>query len=356
MDGRCRSAPFSLRISIALSRWNHDLISVQQLSIREKREFYAGLARLMRSGTALPSALELLARDTPRRLGDFLRALNERIKQGEPLGDALLRQRPKVSDLEASIVEASSRSGHLDRGCDQLARYFEALERARGEMLSRMAYPVVMLNLAVFMLKAQLLLTVGTGAYIAAVVEEFVVIYAVVAVLWLAWKALSGAARRDVTAERLLNRIPGLGSIREKFALARFFATLEAQLDAQVNMWDALANAAKTSDSARIIRGAREAIPLMRDGERLSEALAARKVIPDEFVRTFRVAEQAGELDAELTQMARQSEEMAVASLSRWSEWLPKLIYGCVLLSIGWQIVQWYSGYLGALKVDPFSQ
>jgi hypothetical protein len=73
-------------------------------------------------------------------------------------------------------------------------------------------------------------------------------------------------------------------------------------------------------------------------------------------VRSFRVAEQAGELDAELTQMARQSEEMAVASLSRWSEWLPRLIYGCVLLYGGWQIVQWYTGYLGALKVDPFSQ
>jgi type II secretory pathway component PulF len=224
-------------------------------------------------------------------------------------------------------------------------------------MVGRMAYPLVMLHLTVFVIKIQLLLTVGTVAYFGAVIEQFAVFYALGALVWLVWKALSEAARRNVMAERVLNAIPGLGPIREKFALARFFATLEAQLDAQVNIWDAFANAAKTSDSARIIKGAREAIPLLREGERLSEAMAARKVLPEQYIRAFRVAEQAGELDAELTQLAQQSEEMAVASLSRWSEWLPRLIYGCVLLYGGWQIVQWYSGYLGALKnVDPFSQ
>jgi type II secretory pathway component PulF len=345
------------RISIAESHRNHDFTVVQQLSIREKREFYTGLARLMRSGTALPTALELLARNTPRRLGNFLRALNERIKKGEPLGDALLRQRPKVTDLEASIVEASSRSGHLDRGCDQLARYFEALERARAEMLSRMAYPLVMLHFSVFALNVQLILKVGTAAYLWTVLEQFVMWYAVAAVVWLGWKALSEAARHDVMAERLLNRIPGLGPIRQKFALARFFATLDAQLDAQVNIWDAFGNAAKTSDSARIIKGARAAIPLLQQGERLSEAMAAKKVLPEEYLRSFRVAEQAGDLDAELTLMAQQSEELAVAALRRWSEWLPRLIYGCVLLYGGWQIVHWYSGYVGAINsYDPFAQ
>ena len=330
---------------------------MQQLSIREKREFYTGLARLMRSGTALPTALELLARDTPRRLGDFLRALNERIKDGETLGDALLRQRPKVTDLEASIVEASSRSGHLDKGCDQLARYFEALVRARGEMWGRMAYPLVMLHLTIFVMKIQLLLTVGVVAYFWAVLGQFVMFYALAAVVWLGWKALSEAARHDVTAERLLNSIPGLGPIREKFALARFFATLEAQLNAQVNLWDAFGNAAKTSDSARIIKGARAGIPLLQQGERLSDVLAIKKVIPESYVRSFRIAEQAGELDAELTHMAEQSEELAVASLTRWSEWLPRLIYGCVLLYGGWQIVHWYSGYVGAINsYDPFAQ
>ncbi len=330
---------------------------MRRLSISEKREFYAGLARLIRSGTSLPAALELLARDTPRRVGDFLRALNTRIKQGEPLGDALLMQRPKVTELEASIVAAASRGGRLDRGCDQLARYFEALERARRELFSRLAYPVVMLHLTVFILRIGLLATGGVVQYVEATLPPLLLLYGIGAALWLAWKALMETARYNVAVDMVLTRIPVIGPIREMFALARFFATLDAQLEAGVNIWDAFANAARTSDSARIISAAREAMPMLQSGERLSEALARKKVLPVEYIRSFRVAEQTGELDTELTTLAQRSEELAVSALNRWSEWLPRLIYGAVLLYSGWQIVQWYQGSIEQVKnFDPFSQ
>jgi type II secretory pathway component PulF len=330
---------------------------VHRLTIREKREFYSGLARLIRSGSALPSALELLARDTPRGLGQFLRALNKRIKAGEPLGEALLQQRPRVSELEASIVTAASRGGRLDRGCDQLARYYEALERARGEMMGGMAYPLVMLHLTVIVVKVMVLITDGLGPYLWATLKPLALLYALATGVWLVWGVLAEAARYNVTADKVVGKIPGVGPIRGKFALARFFATLDAQLEAGVNIWDAFANAARTSDSARIIAAARKALPMLQAGERLSEVLAAWKVIPAEYVRSFRVAEQAGELDAELTLLAQRSEDLAVASLKRWSEWLPRLIYTGVLFYGGWQIVQWYSGYVTSItNFNTFGQ
>ena len=311
----------------------------------------------MRSGSALPTALELLARDTPRGLGDFVRALNERIKQGEPLGEALLQQRPRVTELEASIITAASRGGRLDRGCDQLARYFDALERARMEMRGGMAYPLVMLHLTIFVVKLMVLLSHGVGPYLLATLEPLASIYALAAGIWLVWRALAEAARSNVAADNLIRKIPGIGPIREKFALARFFATLDAQLEAGLNMWDAFANAARTSDSGRIITAAREAMPMLQAGERLSEVLAARKVIPAEYARSFRVAEQAGELDAELTALAQRSEDLAVAALKRWSEWLPRLLYGGVLIYAAWQIVAWYAAYMSSVNnFNPFNQ
>jgi hypothetical protein len=48
--------------------------------------------------------------------------------------------------------------------------------------------------------------------------------------------------------------------------------------------------------------------------------------------------------------MAQRSEELAVAALARWSEWLPRMLYGGVLLYGGWEIVQWYTDYLSQLK------
>jgi type II secretory pathway component PulF len=330
---------------------------VQQLSIKEKREFYTGLARLIRSGNALPTALDLMARGAPRRLGDFLHALNTRIKQGEPLGDALLMQRPRVSELEATIVAAAGRSGRLDRGCDQLARYFEALERARTGIKGGLIYPLVMLHLVVLVVNISPLLTVGVVPYLLAILPPLLCVYALAAVLWIGWRVCAEAARTSVAMDKVLRRVPGIGPIRERFALARFFATLDAQLEAQVNIWDAFANAAKTSDSARIINAARAAMPMLQSGERLSEALTAGRVIPEDYLRAFRVAEQTGEMAAELATLAQESEELAVRSLNRWSQWLPKIIYVMVLCYGGWQIVHWYQGYMSAMdKIDPFSQ
>lgn len=307
------------------------------------------MARLIRSGTPIPTALELLARDTPRGVARFLRELNDRIKAGEPLGEAMLKQRPHVTELEASIITAATRSGRLDHGCEQLSRYFDALVRARSEMLSRMGYPIVMLHLAAFLLNVQYVNLNAMGPYFAKVAETLVPLYALAFGIWFAWNAVVEAARTNVTADRILRLIPGIGPIREKFALARFFSTLDAQLEAGLNVWDSFANAAKTSDSARIISAARQGMPMLRAGGTLSEVLSAKDVLPVEYIRSFRVAEKAGELDSELTNLAKRSEELAVAALVRWSEWLPRVMYSMVVFYIGWLIVRWYTGYLGSI-------
>ena len=321
---------------------------MHRLSIGEKREFYASLARLIRSGSSLPAALELLARDNRPGLRGFLRAINDRIKQGEPLGDALLGQ-PGVSELEAMIIGAAGRSGRLDHACDQLARYFDALDRARKQCISRSIYPVVMLHVTILVTKIEAALNGGLIPYLRAVLSTLLPIYGLAIGVWLIWRGLSSAGRGNAAVDRALRLIPGVGAIRERFALARFFTTLEAQLEAQINIWDAFANAARTSGSGRIIAAAHDALPMLQSGERLSEALAQKRVLPDDYIRAFRVAEQAGELDAELTAMAQRSEESAVAVLERWSEWLPKIIYVVILLYGAWQIVEWYRGEMKQL-------
>ncbi|HEX4086965.1 MAG TPA: type II secretion system F family protein [Chthoniobacteraceae bacterium] len=323
---------------------------MSRLSTREKREFYSNLARLIRSGTALPAAIELLARDTPWRMRQFLRALNERVRLGEPLGDALLLQRSRVTDLEISIITAAGKSGRMDKACDQLARYFDALGRAQGQMISRIIYPLLMFHMTVLFLNVSILINGGLAAYLWKIAAPLGVFYLLIIGGWLACRSAVQAARTNVGVDMALRRVPGVGNIREKFALARFFTTMDAQLEAQVNIWDSFANAARTSNSARIIAAARDAMPMLKNGERLSEAMAAKRVVPDEHVRALRVAEQTGEVDAELTRLAQESEDQALTSLERWSEWMPRIFYILILMYAGWQIVATYMGVLNGMK------
>lgn len=217
-------APWASHLRLAASGGNKEFAVVHRLSPREKREFYSGMARLIRSGSSLPNALALLARDTPRGLGDFLRALAARILAGETLADALLQQRPRISDLEAGIVAASSRGGRLDRGCEQLARYFQALEDARAALRSRLLYPFVLLHLSVFILALPRLI-IGTGGvreYVEQTAGLLVAIYAATALGILLWDILSSAARGNAGLDTIMERVPALGAVRRNFALARF--------------------------------------------------------------------------------------------------------------------------------------
>lgn len=327
---------------------------MHRLSVREKREFYSGMARLIRSGTSLPNALTLLARDTPRRVGDFLRALSERVLAGETLGDALLQQRPRISDLEASIVAASTRGGRLDRGCEQLARYFQALEDARAALRSRLLYPFVLLHISVFTLAAPSLF-VGSGGlreYLEQTLGVLAAIYAAFALTILVWGMLSQAASRNAGLDIAMGRVPGLGAVRRNFALARFFAALDAQLEGGVNIWEAFATAARASDSGRLMQGARLSMPMLQQGERLTEALSRHAVIPGKYIRPLRIAEEAGEMDQELPRLAQEVETAAVAALQRWSEWLPKIVYGLVILYMVYQMVDAMERYY----VAPINQ
>ena len=177
-------------------------------------------------------------------------------------------------------------------------------------------------------------------------------IYAGIGLVILLWDIASNAARRHPGLDVAMGRVPGLGAVRRHFALARFFAALDAQLEAGVNIWEAFAIAARASDSGRLMRGARLSMPMLQQGERLTEALSRHAVIPVKFIRPLRIAEESGEMDQELPRLAQEVEAAAVASLQRWSEWLPKIVYGLVILYIVYQMVDAMERYY----VAPINQ
>src|SRR5438067_11012207 len=117
----------------------------------------------MRSGSAFPSALELLAQDARGGLRRFLRQLREAVLRGDTVPEAFAKLRPAISDMELSIVTACERSGRFDRGCAQLAAYFQALERARAIVWKRSAYPLFLLHFGIFTMALPSLFT-GAGA------------------------------------------------------------------------------------------------------------------------------------------------------------------------------------------------
>lgn len=315
-----------------------------KLSLREKRNFYHELGRLLRAGRAFPNALEIMGENATGSAAKFSRALRTAALRGDAVAAAFAEQRPAVSEMEISMLTASERAGKIEHACAQLSDYFGALAQARATVLKRSLYPAFLLHFGVFVMAAPRLAMGGTAVQYARQTLGFLLlVYAAVLLVFFAIKALARAAETNASLDEALRAVPLFGKLRRSFSLARFCATYGAQLGAGVNVFDALERAAEASRSASIAQAARTILPQVRGGSQVGPLLQNSRAFPAAMARAFRMGEETGELDVELETLAREFESEALSRVETLSDWIPKVVYLIVAGYLGWQIVAVYA-------------
>jgi type II secretory pathway component PulF len=318
------------------------------LSLREKQNLYHSLSQLLRAGVALPGALTSLAKSSSGKERHLLQRLNKSVNAGKTVGESIAALRPDVSDLEVGAIAACEKSGRLEYGLNVLAGYFESLALARERILARCAYPLFVLHFGVLALNAPTLI-VGGGLtpYLRQVGGTLGLFWAVILVGFLLFPLLRDAGAGGPGLDAFLRRIPLLGKVRTCFATSRFCATYEMQLDAGINVIDALETAQRASQSGLIKQAVRRAIPEVRDGAQVGPLLADSGALPEPVVRAIMVGEQTGQLDQELVRMTKEYQDKGVARLETIAEWVPRLFYVCILLYVAFRVVVILMGIYG---------
>ncbi len=317
------------------------------LSLREKQSLYHSLGQLLRSGVPLPGALKSLAQTSSGSQRRLIRRLNEAINGGKTMGEAIAAQRPEVSELEIGVVTAGEKSGRLEYGLTQLAGYHGAFAAAREGILKKCAYPAFVMHFGIFLFPLKTLIVGGNvTAYLRETFGALALIYGIVLIVFLLIPLVRDAGSKSATIDSLLRLIPRVGKLRRAFATSRFCATYGMQLDAGINVIDALEAAQRASLSGLIRAAIRRAVPEVRSGSQVGPLLAASRAFPEPMTRAFCVGEQTGELDEELTRMAAEYQNEALARLETLAEWVPRLIYVGILIYVGYSVVMMYKGYL----------
>jgi len=142
--------------------------------------------------------------------------------------------------------------------------------------------------------------------------------------------------------DRLLITIPVLGKIRRSFALSRFCTVYGLQLDAGINVIDAVLAASRASLSGLVRTAVNSAVPQIRTGSQVGPLLAASDAFPTELTQSLIVGEETGSLDDELRRMGKEFRENAVSALEMFADWLPKLLYVGIVVYMAWKIVSLY--------------
>jgi type IV pilus assembly protein PilC len=282
------------------------------------------LATMVNSGLTLIRSLSILEDQSESpALKEIIGKVRTSVEQGVSLSAALDDHPKAFSPLYVSMVRAGEVGGALDETLTRLADTLEAGARLRSQIKSAMAYPVVVLNLIVFIVIAMLVFVVpifekmyedlgGTlplPTQVLINISRFItskwwMILAVMAALIYAFKRWkkTEAGRRRWDAMKL--RFPVFGQLTQKVAISRFARTFSVLSRTGVPVLQTLDIVAETAGNATVSDAVLEVQGSVKKGESLAQPLERHDVFPPMVTQMMAVGEETGALDAMLGKVA----------------------------------------------------
>ena len=318
--------------------------------LAQHAEFYHQLAQLTDAGLTLRSALESQERQPPARwLREPSRRLLGVLNREGTFAEAVASSRDWVPQFDAALLEAGEQSGRLPGCFKLLAEHYQERARLARDVLSNLAYPVLLLHFAILIGPfPALVLSWDVGAYLRSVGIVLLPIYAVVLLLLIATNSRSGETWRGII-EKIAHAIPVLGSARQNVALARLATALHALLNAGVPVIRAWELAAAASGSVALKREVARWAPEIESGRTPGELLQEGHRFPELFANMYSTGEVSGTLDDSLVRLYRLHQERGVSQFRAVATWFPKLVYFAIVFYVAWTIVSFYAGYFGRI-------
>lgn len=286
--------------------------------------FYRELASILGAGLPLSQALALLM-DAPEMGRDraVIAGIRDRVSEGVSMAQAVGQASTRVTTFEQALLETGERAGQLDEVLNRLAGFLEEERALRDRLITASMYPAIILVLSAlvgygmltFMLPAfrELLLESGldlpfiTRALLrvgSLLTYAFPVMVLVGIALGLGWR---NRWRTDETFriqwDRRSYKWPGYGSFYSLLVNVRFTRTLALLLQSGVPLLEALSQSGRASGSPWVATRVDKEAEQVRQGEKLSDALA--RVIP--LAKTLPGWIRAGEASGDLTGMLNQA-------------------------------------------------
>jgi type IV pilus assembly protein PilC len=321
--------------------------------------FFRSFATLIESGVPIRRALEItIEQCRDARLAEALRSLASDIEAGTPLSAAMARRPREFPPLFVAMIRAGEIGGALDHVLERLAELLERDHAMRSRVASALAYPAIVscaaLALIAFLvvntmpafasmfaqmhvalpLSTRILLALGTALRSG---ETWVAIIALPPALAIGLRAAGRASRTRVTIDGLKLRLPVVGTIIRKAAIARFSRTLGTLLRSGVALMTALEAALDVVDNA-VYRTAIETFgQALREGDPITAPLESCKLFDPLFIQLIAVGEETGALDAMLLRLAGYYEfdvETALATLGSVLEPMLIITLGAIVGTI----------------------
>src|SRR5687767_12916597 len=290
------------------------------------------------AGLPLVQCLEILgSQEEDKNFAETIPATRTDVESGASLADAM-KKHPKTFDpLFTNMIAAGEAGGILDTILKRLATYIEKAVKLKNQVKSAMIYPIAVVVIAAVVVGVILWKVIPTFANLFAglgaelplptrivialsnnLVRFGPFLIAGLFALGFAFRSYYATPRGQMVIDGITLKLPILGILMRKIAVARFCRTLSTLLASGVSILEALDITARTAGNAVVEQAIQVTRTSIERGETIAAPLKETAVFPPMVVQMIGVGEATGALDTKLGKIADFYEEevdIAVAGL-----------------------------------------
>ena len=333
------------------------------VTAKELAVFTRQFSVMIDAGLPLVQCLEILASQQENKLFQKVLTGTRGAVEGGSTLSAAMKQYPKVFDpLYSNMVEAGETGGILDTILQRLSTYIEKNVKLKAAVKSALIYPVGVLTIAAGVITLLLwkvvpifaTLFAGLGVdlplptkivialsnFVGSIFGLLIVVFIVAGIFGL--KVWYGTPQGRYALDSLVLKLPVLGILMRKIAVARFTRTLGTLIASGVPILEGLDITARTSGNAVVEKALFAVRRSLEEGKSLTEPLKESQVFPGMVTQMISVGEQTGAMDAMLQKIADFYEDEVDAAVKDLLTALEPIMIVFLGLVVGGVVISMY--------------
>ena len=276
------------------------------------------------AGLPLVQCLEILgAQQEDKGFQKIIAAVRQDVEQGATLQTALSKHPKAFNDLYVNMVGAGEAGGILDVILQRLSGYIEKAVKLTGKVKSAMIYPIAVISIALIVVVIIMVKVIpvfsamyeGLGSTLPlptricigisnVLIRYSYVVIAFSVLIYFGTRQYYRTVNGKLQIDGLMLKIPVLGDILLKVAVARFCRTLGTLISSGVPILEGMDITARTSGNQVVQNAILKSKEAVEQGRNIATPLAETKIFPPMVVQMVGVGEATGALDAMLSKVA----------------------------------------------------
>lgn len=320
------------------------------------------MATMTSAGLSLLRTLTILADQTSHpTLAKILNIIKTDVETGISLSDAMSKHSVTFPPIMINLVRAGEAGGFLEHALNSVADNFESEVKLRDTVKSAMAYPVIVLIMAVVAVIGMLIFIVPvfegmfgdlggelpfatqvlvTLSEVMSWLAPVLVVAGIVFAIW--WGKNKNTDRVRKVFDPIKLKIPVFGPLMTKLAIARFSRNFSTMIGAGVPILQSLSIVGETSGNWVVQRALVKVQHSVSQGRSIAGPLSLETVFPAMVTQMIAVGEDAGALESMLAKIADFYDQEVQATTEQLTALIEPLMIAFIGVVIGGMVVALY--------------